>query len=88
MENSGNTVLGTRTSGLSRWARGAPARPPLSAIWKRLEEVAKEGGRTGDCVETKRLLLELQQINEDYLALALPRIEEWLVPMGKRDVRQ
>jgi hypothetical protein len=37
--------------------------------------------------ETERLLAELSQINEDYLALALPRIEELLVPLEKRHVK-
>jgi hypothetical protein len=58
------------------------------SVWKRLERVAKKGDRTRDYSETKRSLLELQEINEDYLALAMPRIEELLVPAGKRDVRQ
>jgi hypothetical protein len=56
--------------------------------WNRLEAAAKEGDRTGDYSETERLLVELMQINEDYLALVLPRIEELLVPAGKRRVRQ
>jgi hypothetical protein len=57
-------------------------------IWPRLERAAKQGDRTGNYSEAKRLLLELQQINEDYLALALPRIEELLVPVEKSRVRQ
>ena len=39
---------------------------------------------TGNYPETERLLGELKQINEDFLALVLPRIEELLVPAGKR----
>jgi hypothetical protein len=52
--------------------------------WTRLEEAGKEGDRTGDYSETERLLAELKQINEDYLALVLPRIEDLLVPAEKR----
>jgi hypothetical protein len=52
--------------------------------WNRLEDVGKEGDRTGDYTETERLLVELKEVNEDYLALALPRIEELLVPAEKR----
>jgi hypothetical protein len=57
-------------------------------IWNRLEDAARQGDRTGDYSETKRLLVELQDINEDYLALALPRLEELLVPARKRDTRR
>jgi len=56
--------------------------------WTRLEEAAKEGDRTGDYAEMERLLTELKQITDDYLALALPRIEELLVPAEKRVARQ
>jgi hypothetical protein len=52
--------------------------------WTGLEEPCNEGDRTGDYSETERLLAELKQINEDYLALALPRIEDLLVPAEKR----
>jgi hypothetical protein len=56
--------------------------------WNRLEEAAKQGDQTGDYSETERLLLELKRSNEDYLALVLPRIEELVVPAGKRRARQ
>ena len=42
---------------------------------------------SGNYPETERLLAELNQINEDYLALVLPRIEELLVPAEKRRVK-
>jgi hypothetical protein len=53
-------------------------------VWTRLEEAAKEGDHTGDYSETEKLLAELKQNNEDYLALVLPRIEDLLVPAEKR----
>ena len=56
--------------------------------WNRLEEAAKQGDETGDYSETERLLVELKGYNEDYLALVLPRIEELVVPAGKRHVCQ
>jgi len=56
--------------------------------WNKLEEVAAQGDRAGDYSETERLLVELKEINEDYLALVLPRIEELVVPIAKRRVRQ
>ena len=53
--------------------------------WTRLEEACNEDDRTAsDYSETERLLVELKQINEDYLALVLPRIEDLLVPAEKR----
>jgi TIR domain len=55
--------------------------------WSGLEEAARQGDLTGDYSETERLLGELKQINEDYLALVLPRIEELLVPAKKRHAR-
>jgi hypothetical protein len=55
--------------------------------WNSLEEAAKQGDRTGDYSETERLLGELKQTNEDYLALVLPRIEQLMVPSGKRQAR-
>ena len=56
--------------------------------WNGLEQAAKQGDQTGDYSETERLLKELKQIDEDYLVLVLPRIEELLVPEEKRRVRQ
>lgn len=56
-------------------------------VWNSLEEAAKLGDRTGDYSETERLLEELMQTNEDYLALVLPRIEQLMVPPGKRQPR-
>jgi len=53
-------------------------------IWNKLEEAAKQGDRTGNYADTKGLLKGLTQINEDYLALVLPRLEELLVPAEKR----
>jgi hypothetical protein len=53
-------------------------------VWTRLEEAAQKGDRTGDYSETEELLAELKEINENYLALALPRIEYFLVPAEKR----
>jgi hypothetical protein len=51
-----------------------------------IKQVAPSEDRkvTGKYPETGRLLAELNQINEDYLALVLPRIEELLVPAEKR----
>jgi hypothetical protein len=56
--------------------------------WSLLEEAAKQGDRTGDYSEAEKLLAKLQEVNEDYLALVLPRIEELLVPAKKRRARQ
>jgi hypothetical protein len=58
-------------------------------IWQQIKQIAPSEDRraTGNYPETERLLAELSQINEDYLALALPRIEELLVPLGKRHVK-
>jgi hypothetical protein len=50
---------------------------------KRVAEQEDERG-TGEYPETERLLADLKTINEDYLALVLPRIEELLVPEEKR----
>jgi TIR domain len=55
--------------------------------WSKLQEEAKEDDRRDDYTETERLLNELKQTNEDYLALVLPRIEELLVPAEKRRPR-
>jgi len=55
--------------------------------WNSLEDAAKQGDRTGDYSETERLLGELKQTNEDYLALVLPRIEQLMVPAAKRQAR-
>jgi len=52
--------------------------------WSKLEEAANQDDRTGDYAETERVLANLKQLNEDYLALVLPRIEELLVPKEKR----
>jgi hypothetical protein len=55
-------------------------------IWDQIKQIAPREDRkaSGNYPETERLLAELNQINEDYLALVLPRIEELLVPMEKR----
>ena len=54
--------------------------------WNQLKQAAPQEDQvgTGNYPETERLLGELKQINEDFLALVLPRIEELLVPAGKR----
>ena len=52
--------------------------------WNKLEEAAKQGDLTGDYSKIERLLTQLKEINEDYLALVLPRIEELVVPERKR----
>jgi hypothetical protein len=55
-------------------------------VWDELKRVAQledEKG-TGDYSETEHLLADLKTVNEDYLALVLPRIEELLVPAEKR----
>lgn len=56
-------------------------------IWQSLNDAATKDDRDGDYSETERLLGELKQINEDYLALVLPRIEELLVPAKKQHSR-
>jgi hypothetical protein len=58
-------------------------------VWDQIKQVAPREDRkaTGKYPETERLLSELNQINEDYLALVLPRIEELLVPVEKRRVK-
>ena len=58
-------------------------------IWDQIKQAAPREDRkaTGNYPETERLLAELNQINEDYLALVLPRIEELLVPVEKRSVK-
>jgi len=58
-------------------------------IWDQIKQVAprEDQKATGKYPETERLLAELSQINEDYLALVLPRIEELLVPAEKRRVK-
>jgi hypothetical protein len=50
---------------------------------KRVAEQEDERG-TGEYPETERLLADLKTVNEDYLALVLPRIKELLVPEEKR----
>jgi hypothetical protein len=55
-------------------------------IWdelKRVTQVEDKQGR-GYYPETEHLLSDLKELNEDYLALVLPRIEELLVPTEKR----
>ena len=58
-------------------------------IWDQIKRVAPREDRkaTGSYPETEQLLAELSQINEHYLALVLPRIEELLVPVKKRRVK-
>jgi TIR domain len=58
-------------------------------VWDQIKLVAPREDRkaNGNYPETERLLAELDQINEDYLALVLPRIEELLVPAEKRHVK-
>lgn len=55
-------------------------------VLNEIEQIAPQEDQkaTGDYPETERLLGELNQINEDYLAIVLPRIEELLVPMERR----
>ncbi len=53
-------------------------------VWTQLNEAAPIGDQTGDYSKTETMLGELKRINEDYLALALPRLEELLVPATKR----
>jgi len=50
---------------------------------KRVAEQEDESGK-GEYPETERLLADLKTVNEDYLAMVLPRIEELLVPEEKR----
>jgi hypothetical protein len=50
---------------------------------KLVAEQEDESGK-GEYPETERLLADLKTVNEDYLALVLPRIEELLVPEEKR----
>jgi hypothetical protein len=50
---------------------------------KRVAEQEDESGK-GEYPETERLLADLKTVNEDYLAIVLPRIEELLVPEEKR----
>jgi TIR domain len=50
---------------------------------KRVAEQEDESGK-GEYPETERLLANLKTVNEDYLAIVLPRIEELLVPEDKR----
>jgi len=58
-------------------------------VLNQIKQVAPQEDQkaTGDYPETERLLAELNQINEDYLAIVLPRIEELLVPQEKRYVK-
>ena len=58
-------------------------------IWDQIKQVALREDRkaTGKYPEMERLLVKLNQINEDYLALVLPRIEELLVPVEKRRIK-
>jgi hypothetical protein len=55
-------------------------------VLNEIEQIAPQEDQkaTGDYPETERLLEQLNQINEDYLAIVLPRIEELLVPMERR----
>jgi hypothetical protein len=53
-------------------------------VWRELEVAAKQGDEDGDYTEAERALAELKQVNEDYLALVLPRIEQLFVPVTKR----
>jgi hypothetical protein len=57
-----------------------------SQAWEELKVVARREDQNGkgEYPETERLLANLKKLNEDYLALALPRIEELLVPPEKR----
>jgi hypothetical protein len=52
-------------------------------IWDQIKRVAplEDQKGTGDYSGTEQLLAELKELNEAYLALVLPRIEELLVPM-------
>ena len=50
---------------------------------KLVAEQEDESGK-GEYPETERLLADLKTVNEDYLAIVLPRIEELLVPEEKR----
>jgi hypothetical protein len=52
--------------------------------WQSLNDAATKGDQDGDYSETERLLGELKRINENYLALVLPRIEYLLVPAKKQ----
>ena len=58
-------------------------------IWHQIKQIAPSEDRraSGNYPGTERLLAELSRINEDYLALVLPRIEELLVPLEKRRVK-
>ena len=55
-------------------------------IWEELKHAAQQEDEMGkgDYTQTERLLAELKEVNEDYLALVLPRIQELLVPADKR----
>lgn len=54
--------------------------------WSQIKKaaLAEDKAGTGKYPKTEHLLAELKQINEDYLAIVLPRIEELLVPVEKR----
>ena len=59
-------------------------------VWDQLKEAAplEDKNRTGDYPVTERLLGDLKQVTEDYLALVLPRIEGLLVPAQKRRCKE
>jgi hypothetical protein len=61
-------------------------RDRVKQILDELKRVAPQEDETGtgEYPKTERLLAELKESNENYLALALPRIEELLVPEEKR----
>jgi hypothetical protein len=50
------------------------------SIWNRLEDVAdsEDAAGTGAYIETEKLLLELKEMNDQYLALAVPRLNALL----------
>jgi hypothetical protein len=54
--------------------------------WNEIKEaaVSEDKAGTGSYPRTERLLADLKTINEDYLAIVLPRIEELLVPIEKK----
>jgi hypothetical protein len=54
--------------------------------WEAIKKAApsEDAAGTGSYPETERLLADLKQINQDYLAIVLPRIEELLLPAEKK----
>jgi hypothetical protein len=58
------------------------ARDDSIRVWERLKTVALAEDKTGlgDYDETERLLAELRAANEQYLAIALPRLNELCAP--------